>query len=108
MMKKILATLTLGAMIAMPVVATAAGTGRTRTTLPPAVDQMLAQDVVQQAQANLKIAGYDPGRVDGVFDERTADAIRQYQTAYSIPVSGLLDEPTRKILLPGFDNAGEG
>ncbi|SRR5687768_3554872 len=105
-MKKLLATCTLGLMMAMPIAAFAAGA--TRGNLPPAVDQMLAQDIVQQAQANLRIAGFDPGRVDGVFDEQTASAVRRFQVANSLPPSGLLDEPTRNVLLPGFDNAGEG
>ena len=105
-MKKFLATCTLGLMMAMPVAALAASS--TRGNLPPAVDQMLAQDIIQQAQANLKIAGFDPGRVDGVFDEQTANAVRRFQVANSLPPSGLLDEPTRNVLLPGYDNAGEG
>ena len=104
-MKKILATCTLGLMMAMPLAASAASSAR--EGLPPAVDQMLAQDMVQQAQANLKIAGFDPGRVDGIFDERTAEAVRQFQVARSLPVSGLLDAPTREVLLPGLDEAGE-
>jgi peptidoglycan hydrolase-like protein with peptidoglycan-binding domain len=107
-MKKLLATLTLGVMMAVPIVAAAAGAGSTRGGLPPAVDQMLAQDMIQQAQANLKMAGYDPGRVDGVFDEQTASALRKYQSAHGIPVSGLLDEQTRRVMFPGFQEAGEG
>jgi N-acetyl-anhydromuramyl-L-alanine amidase AmpD len=105
-MKKILATCTLGLMMAMPLMTMAASSAR--EGLPPAVDQLLAQDLVQQAQANLKIAGYDPGRVDGIFDERTAEAVRRFQVARSLPVSGLLDEQTRRVLLPGLDNAGDG
>ena len=56
----------------------------------------------------LKLAGFDSGRLDGVFDAQTATAIRKYQAAQGIPVSGLLDEPTRRILFPGFDNTSEG
>jgi hypothetical protein len=52
----------------------------------------------QQAQTTLKLAGYNPGRTDGVFDAQTATAVRKYQTANGIPVSGLLDEPTRRAL----------
>jgi peptidoglycan hydrolase-like protein with peptidoglycan-binding domain len=107
-MKKLLATLTLGVMIAVPLVATAAGAGSAPGSLPAAVDQMLAQDTIQLAQTSLKIAGYDPGRVDGVFDTQTSTALRQYQAAQHIPVSGLLDGPTRRVLLPGNDEAGEG
>lgn len=104
-MKRFLATCTLGLMMAMPMAAFAASS--TGGNLPAAVDQLLAQDIILQAQDNLKIAGFDPGRVDGVFDERTADAVRRFQVANSLPASGLLDQSTRNILLPGYDNAGD-
>ena len=107
-MKKLLAALTLGVMLAAPMIATAAGADTPRGNLPAAVDQMLAQDMIQLAQTTLKIAGFDPVRIDGVFDAQTATAVRQYQVANGIPVSGLLDEPTRRILFPGFENASEG
>jgi peptidoglycan hydrolase-like protein with peptidoglycan-binding domain len=107
-MKKLLATLTLGVMLAAPMVATAAGADTPRGNLPAAVDQLLAQDMIQLAQTTLKIAGFDPGRVDGVFDAQTATAVRQYQAAKGIPVSGLLDEPTRRVLLTGFEDASDG
>jgi peptidoglycan hydrolase-like protein with peptidoglycan-binding domain len=107
-MHKWLATLVLGVMLAVPMVATAAGASRTPGNLPAAVDQMLGQDMIQLAQITLKMAGFDPGRVNGVFDAQTATALRQYQAAHSLPVSELLDEPTRRVLLPGNDEAGEG
>ena len=107
-MKKLLATLTLAALLATPLMATAAGPDRTPENLPAAVDQLLARDMIQQAQAHLKLAGFDPGRTDGVFDGRTADAVRHYQAARGIPVSGLLDEPTRRLIFPGFQDTNEG
>jgi peptidoglycan hydrolase-like protein with peptidoglycan-binding domain len=106
-MKKLLATLTLGAMLAAPLVTTAAGPNTLRGNLPAAVDQLLAQDMIQLAQTTLKLAGFNPGRTDGVFDAQTSTAIRQYQVAQKIPVSGLLDEPTRRVLLPGAESASE-
>jgi peptidoglycan hydrolase-like protein with peptidoglycan-binding domain len=107
-MHKLLATLTLGVMLVTPLIATAAGVDSPRGNLPAAVDQLLAQDMIQQAQTTLKLAGYNPGRTDGVFDAQTATAMRQYQAANGIPVSGLLDEPTRRVLFAGFEDAGEG
>jgi peptidoglycan hydrolase-like protein with peptidoglycan-binding domain len=106
-MKTLLATLTLSVMLAVPMVTTAAGPDTPRGNLPAAVDQLLAQDMIQLAQMHLKVAGFDPGRVDGVFDAQTATAIRQYQVAQGIPVSGLLDQPTRSMLFPGAENASE-
>jgi peptidoglycan hydrolase-like protein with peptidoglycan-binding domain len=106
-MKKILATLTLGLLLAAPLITTAAGADRMPRSVPPAVDQLLAQDMIQQAQMHLKLAGFDPGRVDGVFDAQTVVAVRQYQTAQGLPVSGLLDEPTRRALFLGLEDANE-
>ena len=107
-MKKLLATFTLAVLIATPLIATAAGTDRTSGSAPAAVDQLLARDMIQQAQMHLKAAGFDPGRGDGVFDARTAEAVHQYQAARGIPVSGLLDEPTRRAMFPGFQAMDEG
>src|SRR6266850_5662377 len=106
-MHKLLVTFTLAMLIATPLIATAAGADRTPGSLPAAVDQLLARDMIQQAQMHLKLAGFDPGRVDGVFDAQTAVAVRQYQTAQGLPVSGLLDEPTRCALFPGLEDANE-
>jgi peptidoglycan hydrolase-like protein with peptidoglycan-binding domain len=105
-MKKFFAALTLGALLVVPLVAVAASSSG--GTLPPAVDQLLARDMVQQAQLQLKTAGYDPGRADGIFDEKTSAAVRTYQAANGIPVSGMLDEPTRRVMFAGMqDNSDD-
>jgi peptidoglycan hydrolase-like protein with peptidoglycan-binding domain len=106
-MHKRLVTFTLAILIVTPLIATAAGADRTPGSLPAAVDQLLARDMIQQAQTHLKLAGFDPGRADGVFDARTADAVRHYQAAQGLPVSGLLDESTRKVMFPGFHDTNE-
>ena len=104
-MKKIFAALTLGAMLVAPLAAIAASSSSER--LPAAVDQMLARDMIQQAQLQLKVAGYDPGRADGIFDEKTSAAVRKFQASKGIPVSGLLDEPTRREMFAGLHDAGD-
>jgi len=68
---------------------------------------MLARDMIQQAQLQLKMAGYDPGRADGIFDEKTSSAVRKFQAATGLPVSGLLDEPTRRVMFAGLHDAGD-
>jgi len=107
-MKKLLVSFTLGAMLVAPVVWTPAWADGPHGNVPAAVDQLLAQDMIQLAQTTLKVAGFDPGRTDGVFDAQTSAALRRYQAANGIPVSGLLDSPTRRVLLTGSDEAGEG
>ena len=104
-MKKFFAALTLGAMLIVPLVAVAASSSG--GNFPAAVDQLLARDMIQQAQMSLKLAGFNPGRTDGIFDAKTSTAIRQYQVAQGIPVSGLLDQPTRRVLFPGAEQVNE-
>ncbi|MCL7464183.1 peptidoglycan-binding protein [Phaeovulum sp. NW3] len=48
------------------------------------------------AQLDLK-----PGRADGVFDDDTRRAIRRYQQARNLPVTGYLDQATVAQLLAG-------
>jgi carboxyl-terminal processing protease len=104
-MRKFIAALTLGAMLVAPLAVIAASNSSER--LPAAVDQLLARDMIQQAQLQLKVAGYDPGRTDGIFDEKTSAAVRQYQTARGIPVSGLLDAPTRREMFAGLHDSSD-
>jgi hypothetical protein len=44
--------------------------------------------LVYSIQTSLTRLGYNPGPVDGVFGQRTADAISQFQSANRIPVDG--------------------
>jgi TonB family protein len=56
------------------------------------------RDEARQVQERLRSAGYNPGAVDGVPGPQTVAALRQYQTAQGLPVTGLLDEATRQAL----------
>jgi peptidoglycan hydrolase-like protein with peptidoglycan-binding domain len=104
-MKRFFAALTISAMLIVPLVAVAASSSG--GNLPAAVDELLARDMIQQAQLQLKMAGYDPGRTDGIFDAKTSATVGQYQAANGLPVSGLLDEATRLVMFPGFNNVNE-
>jgi len=37
---------------------------------------------------------HDPGAIDGVIDERTRDALREFQRLNHLPVTGVVDEQT--------------
>jgi peptidoglycan hydrolase-like protein with peptidoglycan-binding domain len=106
-MRRFLVALGLSLLMATPMVVAAAGGGSAGENLVPAVDQLMARDMVQLAQSQIKVAGFDPGRVDGIFDQRTSDALRKYQVAKGIPASGLLDEPTRRELWSGYQDGSE-
>ncbi|WP_160721131.1 S41 family peptidase [Bacillus sp. USDA818B3_A] len=54
---------------------------------------------VQTAQKMLKAIGYDPGRVDGFFDEKTRQAVLKFQTAEKLPANGVLKgDSTLKLM----------
>ncbi len=43
---------------------------------------------VKNVQGHLRAAGYDPKRADGVFDERTAGALKAFQRRSGLPETG--------------------
>jgi len=90
----------LSLLLALPMVLGAA-------ELPAAVDQLMARDMIQLAEEQLRVAGFDPGRVDGIFDERTEVALLAYQEKYGLLRTGMLDEATRRALLPGLETEGD-
>ncbi|MDQ0254562.1 carboxyl-terminal processing protease [Evansella vedderi] len=53
---------------------------------------------IATAQIILDGLGYDPGRVDGYFDQNTEAAIRTFQEAMDIDVTGELDSTTAEVL----------
>lgn len=55
-------------------------------------------DDVKSVQIALKNRGYDPGDINGMMSSQTLDAIRQFQTANNLPVTGVLDQRTQMAL----------
>ncbi|QED48287.1 lmo1851 family serine protease [Cytobacillus dafuensis] len=54
---------------------------------------------VKSAQQMLKAIGYDPGREDGFFDEKTKEAVEAFQSAEKLEVNGILKgESTIKLM----------
>jgi murein L,D-transpeptidase YcbB/YkuD len=49
-------------------------------------------------QADLQVAGYYTGEVDGVYGPETVAAVEQLQEAAGLPVTGLVDGPTERAL----------
>ena len=57
-----------------------------------------SQPVVAQAQTRLKALGYDPGSLDGRWGPKVAAAVRKFQQAQGLPVTGELDTATQEKL----------
>ncbi len=54
--------------------------------------------LVQAAQRELTYRRYQPGALDGLMGPKTVAALRSFQTAQKIPVTGQLDAVTIKAL----------
>jgi len=52
-------------------------------------------NIVYDTQVALQRLGFNPGPADGVYGQRTAEAISEYQYAYRLPVTG---EPSPALL----------
>lgn len=61
---------------------------------------------VGEVQAGLLRIGYDPGPVDGIMGPRTRNAIRAFQQAEGLPVTGTIDPPFAGALRQELARAG--
>lgn len=59
-------------------------------------------NAVANMQKHLRAAGFDPQRVSGTFDERTAGALKAFQQKSGLPVTGELDARSWKALKKSF------
>jgi peptidoglycan hydrolase-like protein with peptidoglycan-binding domain len=81
-------------------------------------EQMLAQqqnqtartgagrDHIREVQRDLLRKGYDPGPVDGIFGPKTEGALREFQKAQQLPVTGQLDDRSLAALKAGQTEVG--
>lgn len=64
-----------------------------------AAAKMESSEDIRHAQTALKDKGHNPGPIDGIHGPRTSAALRNYQKAENIKVTGRLDDDTRTHLL---------
>lgn len=55
-------------------------------------------DQIADAQKMLKGIGFDPGRVDGYFDQGTQTAVTAFQKTNNLPTTGSIDGKTASVL----------
>jgi peptidoglycan hydrolase-like protein with peptidoglycan-binding domain len=63
--------------------------------------QKMDRGDTRNAQQALQAKGYDPGPIDGVHGPRTSAAIRDFQKAEGLTVTGEMDGETRARLMAG-------
>jgi peptidoglycan hydrolase-like protein with peptidoglycan-binding domain len=59
---------------------------------------VVSPDHIKSAQEALKARGHNPGSVNGRMDEKTQQALRDFQKANNLPATGVLDEKTAEQL----------
>lgn len=50
--------------------------------------------LIKRVQMKLVAEGYDPGPIDGAMGAKTHSALRKYQAAKGLPVTGNIDAKT--------------
>lgn len=77
------------------------GTIPERVQRPDAGKQGMAgvsADEIKKAKQALKAKGLNPGPIDGTLDSKTQQALRDFQKANKLPVTGVLDPQTAEKL----------
>jgi hypothetical protein len=59
---------------------------------------VVSPDHIKSAQEALTARGHNPGPVSGRMDEKTQQALRDFQKANNLPATGVLDEKTAEKL----------
>jgi hypothetical protein len=68
---------------------------------PAAYDGRYWQDLAMKVQSELARRGYYHGQINGVIDSTSSQAIRAFQKASGLPVTGLIDPGVlRSLKLP--------
>jgi peptidoglycan hydrolase-like protein with peptidoglycan-binding domain len=76
------------------------GTIPERVERPSAGTQqgLASSDDIKKAKEALKAKGHNPGDMDGNMDAKTQQALRDFQKANQLPVTGTLDQQTAEKL----------
>ena len=76
------------------------GTIPERVEQPSAGDKgmVVSSDDIKKAKEALKAKGLNPGPIDGTLDSKTQQALRDFQKANKLPVTGVLDAQTAEKL----------
>lgn len=54
----------------------------------------MSQEQINRVEEALQERGHNPGRIDGIADERTRNALREFRKLNNLAVTGVLDEQT--------------
>jgi len=67
-------------------------------TPPPVQGELLSSGDILIVQQRLDTFNYNPGPINGIWHPQTTEALRAFQAQHGLPVTGELDEATRRAL----------
>lgn len=67
---------------------------------PAKESPIMTTHTAKDVQNMLKTEGYDPGEIDGQIGPKTSAALKAYQQAKGLSVTGIADQPTLTSLFP--------
>lgn len=83
---------------------TTAETLRASIAQRPSTDR---SDRIKLLQGQLHWLGFEPGPIDGRYGPETTEAVRRFQEAHDLPVSGVVDSPTQTALQHSVQRSGQ-
>jgi peptidoglycan hydrolase-like protein with peptidoglycan-binding domain len=72
--------------------------GAERPATAPRMSAVEMEAFIRRLQVALLVQGYDPGPVNGVLGEQTQAALKLFQSAMGLAVTGYMDRDTLKGL----------
>jgi len=69
-----------------------------RVSKKKVIGEIKSRPKAKQVQIALKNAGYEPGHIDGRMGKQTREAIKAFQKANNLPVTGKADRQTWNLL----------
>ncbi|KIL47978.1 lmo1851 family serine protease [Jeotgalibacillus campisalis] len=63
------------------------------------LEESMLSEQVKTAEEMLQAIGFDPGNIDGLFDEETRSAVEEYQEENELEVTGTINNDTANLLI---------
>ncbi|MDG5470563.1 S41 family peptidase [Jeotgalibacillus sp. ET6] len=63
------------------------------------LEESMLSEQVKTAEEMLQAVGYDPGNIDGLFDEDTVSAVESFQEENDLEVTGTINNDTANLLI---------
>jgi len=92
-----------GSIVVLGMVGVSTAADRMVVSTPPVLQEddaaFFGAANIRETERVLRAQGYDAGTIDGVVDEKTRQALRDFQRSNKLRVTGMLDDETTEKLV---------